>query len=135
MSDADALKHRRDKPRCSQSQSRDERNVRRQKSAPAGLLAGYKRGARAFDECSRRTASFSALREACSVAGGIGRDRNCKRRADTCRRLVHEHGITYNVYGDPRGMERPWQLDPFRSSSRRTNGARSKPDSSSARRC
>lgn len=35
-----------------------------------------------------------------------------KRRADTCRRLLHEGGITYNVYGDPRGMERPWQLEP-----------------------
>lgn len=35
-----------------------------------------------------------------------------RRRADTCRRLLHEGGITYNVYGDPRGMERPWQLDP-----------------------
>jgi len=35
-----------------------------------------------------------------------------KRRAETCRRLVHEQGITYNVYGDPLGMERPWQLDP-----------------------
>ena len=35
-----------------------------------------------------------------------------RRRADTCRRLLHEGGITYNVYGDARGMERPWQLDP-----------------------
>ena len=36
-----------------------------------------------------------------------------KRRADTARRIVDEQGITYNVYGDPRGMERPWQLDPI----------------------
>ncbi|MEI9863441.1 MAG: hypothetical protein WDN00_02585 [Limisphaerales bacterium] len=43
------------------------------------------------------------------------------RRADACQRFVHEHGITYNVYGDPRGMERPWQLDPIHSSSHRTN--------------
>src|SRR5208337_4290835 len=35
-----------------------------------------------------------------------------KRRWDTCQRLVHEQGISYNVYGDPRGTERPWQLDP-----------------------
>ena len=25
---------------------------------------------------------------------------------------MHEQGITYHVYGDPRGVERPWQLDP-----------------------
>jgi uncharacterized circularly permuted ATP-grasp superfamily protein/uncharacterized alpha-E superfamily protein len=26
--------------------------------------------------------------------------------------LIRENGVTYNVYGDPRGMARPWQLDP-----------------------
>lgn len=26
-------------------------------------------------------------------------------------RLVHENGITYNVYGDPRSAERPWPVD------------------------
>ncbi|MEW6306774.1 MAG: circularly permuted type 2 ATP-grasp protein, partial [Verrucomicrobiota bacterium] len=36
-----------------------------------------------------------------------------RRRADTCRRMVHEQGITYNVYGDPSGVERLWQLDPI----------------------
>jgi len=35
-----------------------------------------------------------------------------KRRADTSRRLIHEQGIVYNVYGDPRGKERLWELDP-----------------------
>src|SRR5260370_9991372 len=29
------------------------------------------------------------------------------------RLLIRENGVTYNVYGDPRGMERPWQLDPI----------------------
>src|SRR5205823_925981 len=26
---------------------------------------------------------------------------------------IRENGITYNVYGDPCGRERPWQLDPL----------------------
>jgi uncharacterized circularly permuted ATP-grasp superfamily protein/uncharacterized alpha-E superfamily protein len=34
-----------------------------------------------------------------------------KRRSDTCLQLIHEQGIYYNVYGDPRGMERPWEMD------------------------
>ena len=34
------------------------------------------------------------------------------RNRDSSRHLIREHGITYNVYGDPRGRERPWQLDP-----------------------
>ncbi|HTV39424.1 MAG TPA: circularly permuted type 2 ATP-grasp protein [Candidatus Sulfotelmatobacter sp.] len=36
-----------------------------------------------------------------------------KRRRETCAQLIHEQGIYYNVYGDPRGMERPWQMDPI----------------------
>ena len=28
------------------------------------------------------------------------------------RRLIHEHGVTYNVYGDPQSTDRPWPLDP-----------------------
>ena len=28
------------------------------------------------------------------------------------RRMIHENGVTYNVYGDAKGMERPWELDP-----------------------
>ena len=27
------------------------------------------------------------------------------------RRILREHGVTYNVYGDPQGMDRPWGLD------------------------
>ncbi|MFO7180948.1 MAG: circularly permuted type 2 ATP-grasp protein [Pseudomonadota bacterium] len=35
------------------------------------------------------------------------------RRFDRARRIIRENGVTYNVYGDPRGMDRPWQLDPL----------------------
>jgi uncharacterized circularly permuted ATP-grasp superfamily protein/uncharacterized alpha-E superfamily protein len=28
------------------------------------------------------------------------------------RQLVREHGVSYNVHGDPQGLDRPWQLDP-----------------------
>lgn len=27
--------------------------------------------------------------------------------------LIRENGVTYNVYGDPAGIARPWQLDPI----------------------
>lgn len=33
------------------------------------------------------------------------------RRWEQARQLIHENGVTYNVYGDPRGMDRPWDLD------------------------
>ncbi len=32
------------------------------------------------------------------------------RKAAAC---IHENGVTYNVYGDPRSTDRPWQLDPI----------------------
>ena len=35
------------------------------------------------------------------------------RRWEEAKHLIRENGVTYNVYGDPRGMERPWQLDPI----------------------
>jgi uncharacterized circularly permuted ATP-grasp superfamily protein/uncharacterized alpha-E superfamily protein len=34
-----------------------------------------------------------------------------RRRWDQARRLIHENGITHNVYGDPHGLDRPWSLD------------------------
>jgi uncharacterized circularly permuted ATP-grasp superfamily protein len=36
-----------------------------------------------------------------------------ERRWEGARRLIHENGVTYNVYGDPRGTDRPWELDPM----------------------
>ncbi len=33
------------------------------------------------------------------------------RRWEQARRVIRENGITHNVYGDPQGMDRPWNLD------------------------
>jgi uncharacterized circularly permuted ATP-grasp superfamily protein/uncharacterized alpha-E superfamily protein len=35
------------------------------------------------------------------------------RRWREAQHLIRENGVTYNVYGDPRGISRPWQLDPI----------------------
>jgi uncharacterized circularly permuted ATP-grasp superfamily protein/uncharacterized alpha-E superfamily protein len=32
-------------------------------------------------------------------------------RRDGARRAIRENGVTYNVYGDPQGIDRPWELD------------------------
>lgn len=34
------------------------------------------------------------------------------RRAERGRRLIRDNGVTYNVYDDPAGYDRPWTLDP-----------------------
>src|ERR1700730_8241722 len=35
------------------------------------------------------------------------------RRWQEGRRLIHDNGVTYNVYSDPRSTSRPWPLDPI----------------------
>jgi len=36
-----------------------------------------------------------------------------RRGVELARRLVIENGVTYNVYADPQGRDRPWLLDPL----------------------
>ena len=36
-----------------------------------------------------------------------------RRGADLARRLIIENGVTYNVYADVQGRDRPWVLDPL----------------------
>jgi uncharacterized circularly permuted ATP-grasp superfamily protein len=35
------------------------------------------------------------------------------RRWQHAWRLLYEHGVSYNVYGDPQGLDRPWEFDPI----------------------
>jgi uncharacterized circularly permuted ATP-grasp superfamily protein/uncharacterized alpha-E superfamily protein len=36
-----------------------------------------------------------------------------RRGVELARRLIIENGVTYNVYADPQGRDRPWVLDPL----------------------
>jgi uncharacterized circularly permuted ATP-grasp superfamily protein/uncharacterized alpha-E superfamily protein len=42
--------------------------------------------------------------------GKLGSD-ELAARWENARRIIRENGVTYNVYGDPLGMDRPWELD------------------------
>jgi uncharacterized circularly permuted ATP-grasp superfamily protein/uncharacterized alpha-E superfamily protein len=83
------------------------------KRTPKGLLAGYQRHPGAYDELlgddGELRPQYASLVRALDELG----EAELKRRSDTCRRLVQEQGIVYNVYDDVRGAERPWQLDPI----------------------
>ncbi len=37
---------------------------------------------------------------------------SARRGVELARRLIIENGVTYNVYADPQGKDRPWVLDP-----------------------
>ncbi len=114
MSDAGDIKGRRNQPPMTQSQSQSATGDTgfAKKAKLESLLSGYQRAADAFDELL--AADNKVLPHYAMLMGELESfgPTELSRRTDACQRFVHEHGITYNVYGDPRGMERPWQLDP-----------------------
>ncbi len=79
---------------------------------PAPLLADYQRTAEHFDESLTAAGKLRPHYE--MLLGSLGQIGEAERlrRWENSRHFVHEQGITYNVYGDVRGMERPWELDP-----------------------
>lgn len=56
-------------------------------------------------------------------------------RRDVAARILREHGVTYNIYGDTRGQGRPWALDLAPLIIPRTNGGSWKPAWRSAPGC
>ncbi len=113
MSDDDKANSRKPPMTQSQSQSASGDTSEAKKASPTGLLSGYKRSAGAFDELlAKDGVIFPHYVKLLGELEEFGAAELAP-RADACQRFVHEHGITYNVYGDPCGMERPWQLDPI----------------------
>ncbi len=75
-------------------------------------MAGYKSNPDAYNEL---LAADKSLRAPYAKVFGNFDEFNpaeLRYRHETCGRFIQEQGITYHVYGDPRGLERPWQLDP-----------------------
>jgi uncharacterized circularly permuted ATP-grasp superfamily protein/uncharacterized alpha-E superfamily protein len=75
------------------------------------LSTGYPQTVGVYDEMS---AGLGVLRphwdifiNSLSALGG----QELARRWQTARQRIRENGVTYNVYGDPLGMDRPWNLD------------------------
>jgi len=79
----------------------------------ASILANYRRKPGLFDECLTEKDGVRPHYAGFLQTLELTEPAELKRRWENSRRLVHEQGIAYNVYGDVRGMERPWQLDPI----------------------
>ena len=79
--------------------------------APVALPQGYQPIDGVFDEM---VAAPDALRPHCE---GFVRSLEAlgphefASRWEGARRSIRENGVTYNVYGDPQGVDRPWELD------------------------
>lgn len=85
-----------------------------QPHSPPELLAAYAARPDRYDELCQRIGSVLVLRPHWrdffhGLAAMAPAELSARRAA--LRRQVHENGITYNVYADPRGFARPWELD------------------------
>src|SRR5581483_3088824 len=78
-----------------------------------GVLTDYRGLDGAFDELldpgGRLRPHWQSFARAVDQLGR----REFTHRWHEATQLIRENGVTYNVYGDPRGLDRPWQLDPI----------------------
>ena len=81
-------------------------------SGPTGGLAGgYSPRNPALDEMLAPDGSLRpAWQSFVTIMDDLGSG-HVESRWDYARRLIRENGITHNVYGDPEGLPRPWNLD------------------------
>jgi uncharacterized circularly permuted ATP-grasp superfamily protein/uncharacterized alpha-E superfamily protein len=79
--------------------------------AVSSSLQSYSADAQRYDELLARDGSvrphWCPLIERIDEAGA----ESVRRSAELARRLIVENGVTYNVYADPQGKDRPWALD------------------------
>src|SRR5271155_4627332 len=76
-------------------------------------LETYLSDARRYDELLDNSGSVRPhWRPLIDALAGDGADQ-VRRGVDLARRLIVENGVTYNVYADPQGRDRPWVLDPL----------------------
>ncbi|HEX3695479.1 MAG TPA: circularly permuted type 2 ATP-grasp protein [Polyangia bacterium] len=79
----------------------------------SGLSRQYSPSRRSFDEMSDAHGAvrphWTHLVERLEALGPI----ELRARWDQAQQLIHDNGVSFNVYGDAHGMERPWQLSPI----------------------
>lgn len=76
-------------------------------------LATYLSDSRRYDELFDQSGGVRPhWRPLIDRLAGEGAE-SVRRGIDLARRLIVENGVTYNVYADPQGRDRPWILDPL----------------------
>src|SRR5215469_1153324 len=80
-------------------------------AAKWNLFENYSAGSIVFDEMGEGPSTPRPhWRPLVESLEQLGRHELQSRR-ENGRRIIREHGVSFNIYGDPRGMERPWGLD------------------------
>jgi uncharacterized circularly permuted ATP-grasp superfamily protein/uncharacterized alpha-E superfamily protein len=80
-------------------------------STGGGFASGYKPGVVGGDEMIEPDGGLRPhWRMFVNLLDDLGPE-ELPGRWEQARRLIRENGITHNVYGDPNGLDRPWNLD------------------------
>ena len=86
----------------------------RAESATNGCLASYSAEPGRYDELLDAAGELRPhWRALIDRIAGVDARASARRALDLTRRLIVENGVTYNVYADPQGADRPWALDPI----------------------
>ena len=81
--------------------------------ASVNLLQSYQAGLTSYDEVLDTNGKWKPHWQALfATLEKLGIEELKSRNTEIISKL-RENGVTYNVYGSPDGMNRPWQLDPI----------------------
>lgn len=79
--------------------------------APPSLFAHYTVAAGSYNEAfAAPSRPYPHWERVVRFLDNLG-PQELTRRWQHARQMLHDNGVTYNVYGDPQGTERPWELD------------------------
>ncbi len=83
-------------------------------TAANGCLASYSALPGRYDELLESSGELRPQwRPLVDRITGTDARASSRRSLDLTKRLIVENGVTYNVYADPQGADRPWTLDPI----------------------
>jgi uncharacterized circularly permuted ATP-grasp superfamily protein/uncharacterized alpha-E superfamily protein len=86
----------------------------RPETATNGCLASYSAEPGRYDELLESSGELRPhWRHLVDSITGVDARASARRSLDLTKRLIIENGVTYNVYADPQGADRPWALDPI----------------------
>jgi len=80
---------------------------------PRTLLANYPRQTDRFDEMLADNGQLRPAWRDFFEHLDSATPAQMRHQIDYVRRRILENGVTYNVYADPKGADRPWELDPL----------------------
>ena len=80
---------------------------------PRSLLSSYPHTADRFDEMLAADGELRTGWQDFFWQMGTAAPHIRDQHLDYVRRSITENGVTYNVYADPKGADRPWELDPL----------------------